>query len=90
MIGDQKQNGTMLAARCEVGFVPFLFDKGTLIVAAELVRMDAKVVLAGMIIILTIFAMSHVIVEIPHTNWIESVLVWISTGMPTGSGKISV
>ena len=30
----------MLAARCEAGLVPFLFDKGTLIVAAELLQMD--------------------------------------------------
>ena len=46
-------------------------------------------VLAG-IVILTIFAMSHAIVEIPHNNWIESVLVWVSTSMPMRSGNTSL
>ena len=51
--------------------------------------MPPTAVLAG-VIILTIFAMSHAIAEIPHTNWIESVSVWISTGMPTRSGNTTL
>lgn len=38
-------------------------------------------------LILTVFAISHAVVNIPFTNWSESVLVWIAIAMPTGSGK---
>ena len=48
--------------------------------------MPPTAVLGGLLI-LTVFAMSHAVVNIPYTNWTESVLVWISIGMPTGSGK---
>ena len=49
-------------------------------------NMPPTAVLGGLLI-LTVFAMSHAVVNIPYTNWTESVLVWISIGMPTGSGK---
>ena len=33
------------------------------------------------------FAMSHACVSVPGTEWVEPVLLWVSIGMPTGSGK---
>lgn len=31
--------------------------------------------------------MSHASVSVPGTDWVEPILLWISIGMPTGSGK---
>jgi len=33
------------------------------------------------------FSMSHASVCIPGTDWVEPVIMWLSIGMPTGSGK---
>ena len=33
------------------------------------------------------FAMTHACVSVPGTEWVEPVLLWVSIGMPTGSGK---
>ena len=33
------------------------------------------------------FCMSHACVSVPDTDWVEPVLLWVSIGMPTGSGK---
>ena len=33
------------------------------------------------------FAMSHACVSVPGTEWVEPVLLWVSIGMPTDSGK---
>ena len=51
--------------------------------------MAPTAVLYGLIII-TSFAMSHAVVEVQETDWIEPVLVWIAICMPTGSGKSSL
>lgn len=39
------------------------------------------------LIVITSFAMSHSLVEVQGTDWMEPVLVWIAICMPTGSGK---
>ena len=31
--------------------------------------------------------MSHASVAVPGTDWIEPIILWVSIGMPTGSGK---
>ena len=36
---------------------------------------------------MTASAMSHAVVRVPSTEWIEPVYLWVSIGMPTGSGK---
>ena len=48
--------------------------------------MPPTAVLGGLLIIIS-FAMSHACVSISGTEWIKPVLLWISIGMPTGSGK---
>ena len=48
--------------------------------------MPPTAVLGGLLIVVA-FAMSHACVSIPGTEWVEPVLLWISIGMPTGSGK---
>ena len=48
--------------------------------------MPPTAVLGGLVIIIS-FALSHASVSVPGTQWIEPVIVWISIGMPTGSGK---
>ena len=52
-------------------------------------NMPALAVLAGLLLIVG-FAMSHSVVEIEGTGWVEPVLLWISICMPTGSGKSSL
>lgn len=51
--------------------------------------MTPTAVLYGLIIIMS-FAMSHAVVEVEDTDWVEPVLVWIAICMPTGSGKSSL
>ena len=51
--------------------------------------MPPTALLAGLLII-TSFAMSHSVVEVEGTDWVEPVLVWLSICMPTGSGKSSL
>ena len=33
------------------------------------------------------FSISHSVVAVEGTNWVEPVLLWLSICMPTGSGK---
>ena len=51
--------------------------------------MPPTALLAGLLII-TSFAMSHFVVEVEGTDWVEPVLVWLSICKPTGSGKSSL
>lgn len=51
--------------------------------------MPATAVLAGLLIIIS-FSISHSVVEVEGTDWVEPVLVWISICMPTGMGKSSL
>ena len=48
-----------------------------------------KAVLAGLLLIVS-FSMSHSVVELEGTDWVEPVLLWISVCMPTGMGKSSL
>lgn len=48
--------------------------------------MPSSAVLGGLLI-LTSYCLSDCVVEVPKTQWTEPVLVWITIGMPTGSGK---
>ncbi len=48
--------------------------------------MPAEVVLSGILSIGAYF-LSHSVVEVEKTNWMEPVLLWVSVGMPTGSGR---
>ena len=48
--------------------------------------MPPTAVLGGLLT-LVVFALSHATVGVPKTNWVESVLLWVSIGMPTESGK---
>ena len=38
--------------------------------------------LLGGLLTLVVFALSHATVGVPTTNWVESVLMWVSVGMP--------
>ena len=51
--------------------------------------MPATAVLAGILLIVS-FAMSHSVVEVENTDWVEPILLWISVCMPTGSRKSSL
>lgn len=51
--------------------------------------MPATASLAGLPIIIS-YAMSHSVVEVQGTDWMEPVLLRISICMPTGSGKSSL
>ena len=53
---------------------------------AKALSMHPTAVLGGLLTLVTI-AMSHASVNVPGTNWVESVLLWVAIGMPTGSGK---
>ena len=48
--------------------------------------MPATAVLAGLLLIVS-FSMSHSVVEVQGTDWVEPVLLWIAVLMPTGMGK---
>ena len=48
--------------------------------------MPPTAVLCGLLVV-TAFCLSHASVSVPGTEWIEPILLWISIGMPTGSGK---
>ena len=45
--------------------------------------------LAGLVMIVG-FAMSHSVVEVSGSDWVEPVLVWVAICMPTGMGKWSL
>jgi hypothetical protein len=57
--------------------------------AAKAIGMPPTALLAGLLLIIS-FAMSHSVVEVEGTDWVEPVLVWLSICMPTGSGKSSL
>lgn len=48
--------------------------------------MPAVAVLGGLLLILS-FCMSHSVVEVAGTDWVEPVLLWLVICMPTGMGK---
>ena len=48
--------------------------------------MPPTAVLSGLLVV-TAFCLSHASISVPGTEWVEPVLLWISIGMPTGSGK---
>ena len=50
------------------------------------IDMPADAILCGIEMLLSFF-MSHCTIEVPGTVWVESVLLWLSLAMPTGSGK---
>ena len=49
----------------------------------------ATAVLSGLLILISFF-LSHSVVEVPRTDWVEPVILWLTIGMPTGSGKSSL
>ena len=51
--------------------------------------MAPSAVLSGLILIVS-FCMSHSVVEVEGTDWLEPVLLWIAICMPTGMGKSSL
>lgn len=51
--------------------------------------MPAAAVLYGLLVVVS-FSMSHSVVEVEGTDWLEPVLLWVSICMPTGSGKTSL
>ena len=57
--------------------------------AAQAIGMPPTALLAGLLMIVG-FAMSHSVVEVEGTEWMEPVLLWLSVCMPTGSGKSSL
>ena len=48
--------------------------------------MPPTAVLGGLLVVAA-FCMSHASVSVPGTEWVEPILLWVSVGMPTGSGK---
>ena len=51
--------------------------------------MPPTAVLSGLLILASFF-MSHANVRVSTKEWTEPVILWISIGMPTGSGKSSL
>ena len=49
----------------------------------------AEAVLGGLLI-LTSFALSPAVVEVPSTDWVEPVLIWLTICMTTGTRKSTV
>ena len=48
--------------------------------------MPPVAVLGGLLLIVS-FSISHSVVAVEGTDWVEPVLLWLSICMPTGSGK---
>ena len=48
--------------------------------------MPSTAVLSG-ILLLVSYRLSHCVIKVPNTEWIEPELLWLSICMPTGSGK---
>lgn len=44
----------------------------------------------GGLLILTSFVISPAVIQVPGTDWVEPVLLWITISMPTGSRKTTV
>ena len=51
--------------------------------------MSPSAVLAGLLITVS-FCMSHSVVEVEDTDWMEPVILWMAICMPTGMGKSSL
>ena len=51
--------------------------------------MPSTAVLSGLLILVG-FMLAHSKVEVVGTEWAEPVIMWISIGMPTGSGKSTI
>ena len=51
--------------------------------------MPSTAVLSGLVII-TSFILAHSNVTVDGTEWSEPVILWVTIGMPTGSGKSSL
>ena len=52
-------------------------------------RVPPTSVLSGLLIFIS-FLLAHSVVEMEGTKWVEPVNLWITVGMPTGSGKSSL
>ena len=52
-------------------------------------NMPATAVVSGLLVLISFF-LAHSVVEVPGTDWVEPVILWLSIGMPTGSGKSSL
>ena len=48
--------------------------------------MPSDAVLSGLLPLLS-FCLSHCVIQVPGTVWIEPAILWIAISMPTGSGK---
>jgi hypothetical protein len=57
--------------------------------AGSALSMPPSAVLVGLLPLVS-FSMSHSVVEVEDTDWIEPVLLWMSISMPTGSGKTAL
>ena len=51
--------------------------------------MPSTAVLSGLVIIMS-FMLAHSNVNVAGTQWSEPVVLWVTIGMPTGSGKSSL
>lgn len=51
--------------------------------------MAPSAVLAGLLLIVS-FSLSHSVVAVEDTDWVEPVILWLSICMPTGMGKSSL
>ena len=51
--------------------------------------MAPSAVICGLITLVSFF-ISHSDIEVENTAWVEPAIVWLTVGMPTGSGKSSI
>lgn len=56
---------------------------------AKAISMPPTSVLSGLVFIIS-YSMSHSVVRVAGTDWMEPVLVWMGICMPTGCGKSSL
>lgn len=50
------------------------------------IDMPPDAILSGLLLLVSFF-MSHCVVKVPGTVWVEPAILWIAIAMPTGSGK---
>lgn len=50
------------------------------------IDMPPDAILSGILLLMSFF-MSHCVIKVPGTVWIEPAILWIAITMPTGSGK---
>ena len=48
--------------------------------------MPPDAIISGLLLLVSLF-MSHCVVQVPDTMWIEPAILWITITMPTGSEK---